>query len=171
MRPWWQISPWQAFASALLMALSFLTVWIGMNYNNTLTNYTVHQPGEAVTVDGVTYRYRGMAQSQVIQSASGGPHYAKPGMTWVAVIVEVTAKEASPYCPLGVTTSDQALTWSNDQSSLLSPDQRTSCLDIAEPDVIYPIIQVYEVPTRHVDRLGGVVINPGTWRNIAEVIR
>lgn len=169
---WWRVSRWQAFVAALLMALAFLTVWIGMNYNNTLTNYTVHAPGEAVTVDGVTYQYRGMVRSQVIQSNSGGsPHYAAPGMTWVAVVVDVSAEEASPFCPLGVTTSDQSMTWSTDESSLLQIDQRMSCFDIAEPNTSHSVIQVFAVPTSQVDRLGGVVINPGGWRNIAEVIR
>lgn len=169
---WWRVSRWQAFVAALLMGLAFLTVWIGMNYNNTLTNYTVHAPGEPVTVDGVTYQYRGMVRSQVIQSNSGGsPHYAAPGMTWVAVVVDVTADEASPFCPLGVTNSDQSMTWSTDESMLLPVDQRMSCYDIDEPHTTYPVIQVFAVPTSQADQLGGVVINPSVWRSIAEVIR
>jgi len=168
--PWWYVGRWQAFVAALLMALSFLTVWLGMTYSYTLTNYTVHEPGEKVTKDGITYEYLGMLHTRV-GTGSSTPYHAPPGITYVVVVVEVTiAADSEGYCNIGLTNTEQNMSWSGDQSHVIPPQYRMSCSDIPR-DEPTQMVTVLEVPTSQVENIGGVLLDPSSWRGISEVIR
>ncbi|MGJ3508426.1 hypothetical protein [Enemella sp. A6] len=168
--PWWFISRWQAFVAVLLVGLSFLTVWIGMTYSYTLTNYTVHEPGEVVSKDGITYKYLGMVRSQV-GTGGGRVQYAAPGMTYVAVVVEVTIDEgADAYCPLSLIDAEQTMSWFIEQSHVLNESFRSSCMD-ATPGEPTQVVTVFEVPSSQAENVGGVMLGTTTWRALSEVIR
>lgn len=168
--PWWHVSRWQAFTAGLLMALSFLAVWVALTQSYMLTNYTVHPPGEVVPIDGGEVQVVGLYTSKMLEG-NGGSEPAPPGMSHMMVTLKVTPTSGDLYCnSMGLIDVDQKMSWKSSLQSVKTGRGR-SCYDLTESGKTQIVNHLFLVPTNQVDRIGGVVIEESTWRSISEVVR
>ena len=153
---------WLRAGCAFLATLVYLCWWTSYAVNGLTAYGRFHQlePGATAVAKGAEFRLTSLVQTDELKNQTTGESVAPASNTvWVVAEIEVT-RRADPeyfYCSFAILGPDRR-TWEDDGSSA-SRDMDDSCDKESAPiGKTIPIEVVFQIPSRYVDQLGGVVV-------------